>query len=207
MSHVVIILLFLLQNINASIALYASNTLTKCELYTKQLYIDENITVLNGENKKISISDFRDNVLLIVFWATWDSGYIDTIKKLDVLQKDFIKLPFKILPISEDFSDIKNILSFYTRYEIKHIPILQDQHNQLLKSLTESGLPVSFLVDGEGKVIAKFLGLVNWSDNNIRQQIINYIPGDHALPRNSFKEPGIHYNPNMLHEESKMKTQ
>ena len=54
-----------------------------------------------GEKKSVSLSDFKDKLILIDFWATWCGSCIKELPKLNMLQKRYEK-DIKFLIVSEE---------------------------------------------------------------------------------------------------------
>jgi len=70
---------------------------------------------LNHSDSSINLSDYKDKLLILDFWATWCTACIRTFPKMDSLQQDFIK-DIKIVLINiSDSSD--KINSFLVRYK------------------------------------------------------------------------------------------
>ena len=66
--------------------------------------------------------------------------------ELDILQKDFRKLPFEVLAISEDFKGIAVAEDHFNKYGIRHLKLYHDYKNSLFKAMGVVGLPTAFLI-------------------------------------------------------------
>ena len=132
-----------------------------------------NLTFKNNLNKKVKFSEFKGNVLLINFWATWCAPCVKEMPSLDRLQLK-VKNNFKVIPLSVDRDAIKEVENFYIEKKIKNLGQFFDFKNTLAKELDLFGLPTSFFVDTEGFVFAKFQGDMNW-DNNDVVKLIKYL--------------------------------
>ncbi len=148
----------------------------------------DDVIFFDGENKKYSLDQFEGKTILLVFWATWCAGCVKEIPDLDILQKDFRKLPFKIVTISEDYQGVDVVKQYFKQYEIRYLDIYHDYTNQLFKSMSITGLPTSILIDADGKMIMSFTGNVNWYDEEIRKLILSNIPGNNIPPKNSYND-------------------
>ena len=110
---------------------------------------------------------------------------------LDNLQKDFRKLPFKIIAVSEDYQGVEVVKKYFSENEIRHLEIFHDYQNNLFRSLAIVGVPTAYLINAEGKVKYIFNGVVKWHDNEVRQMIIAQIDGNQVLPKNTFKSVSL----------------
>lgn len=150
-------------------------------------FFDSEIVFYDQEDKKHFIEDYEGDALLLVFWATWCGTCVDEIPKLDNLQKDFRKLPFKVIAISEDYQDIELVKKYFVKHEVKYLDLFKDQNNQLLINLEIAGLPAAYLIDQSGRLKIEFKGKIKWEDQNIREIIISEMEGDYELPKNTFR--------------------
>jgi hypothetical protein len=107
---------------------------------------------------------------------------------LDMLQKDFRKLPFTIIPISQDYQGVEVVKKYYKDYGIRYLPIYHDFKNQLFKALSIVGIPTAILISPEGKMLVSFIGSISWFDEEIRDIILTHVPGNYPEPKNSYQE-------------------
>ena len=147
----------------------------------------DTVIFFNEKSEKFSLDQFEGKTILLVFWATWCATCVKEMPDLDVLQKDFRKLPFEIVPISEDYHGVKAVQEYFKSYGIRYLPIYHDYKNQLFKALTIVGLPTSILITPDGKMVVSFIGNINWYDDKVRNIILSHIPGNHPEPKNSYQ--------------------
>ncbi len=166
-------------------------------------YTPEDIAIFDAENKQHFLEEYEGKTVLLVFWATWCAPCVTEMTDLDMLQKDFRKLPFVILPISEDYVGIDHVSSFYKANNLLHLPVMHDYKNTLFKSFEVVGLPTSILINAEGMAVAKFSGAINWYDDKVRDLLLKYIPGNPPTPRNSYKDNAVNYIQSPTKEETK----
>ncbi|MGC0371757.1 MAG: hypothetical protein DGJ47_000457 [Rickettsiaceae bacterium] len=175
------------QYIIALILVISSASAEKISVIKHNKYFDQEIIFYDHLNNKKFLEEYEGENILLVFWASWCGTCVDELPKLDNLQKDFRKLPFKIIAISEDYKGVEAISDYYARQEIRYLDIFYDQNNHLLTQMRIAGLPVAYLVNSKGKVKLEFKGRVKWEDNNIRELLLSEMGGDYEIPKNSFK--------------------
>ncbi|MFV9835338.1 MAG: TlpA disulfide reductase family protein [Rickettsia aeschlimannii] len=153
--------------------------------------VPDNIIFFDEEKNQYSLDQFEGKTILLVFWATWSAPCVKEMPDLDMLQKDFRKLPFSVMPISEDYQDIKVVKEYFKSYQIRYLPIYHDYRNELFKALGVVSLPTSILIDPNGKIVTSFVGNTNWYDEKVRDTILSAIPGNYPEPKNSYNEQSL----------------
>lgn len=179
-------LLLLILNISIISPSYANKPSIK---FLKHTAVPDEIIFFDQEQNQYSLDQFEGKTILLVFWATWCSACIQEIPNLDILQKDFRKLPFQIIPISEDYQGVEVVQKHFKSYQIRYLPIYHDYKQRLFNAFSIVGLPTSILIDPDGKQVVSFIGNTNWHDEKIREIILSYIPGNPAEPKNTYNGP------------------
>lgn len=145
----------------------------------------------NEQGEKVFLDQFEDKTVLLCFWATWCGPCAQEMPSLDVLQKDFRKLPFAVVALSEDFNGLEVIKAHYAKYGIRHLNIYHDYRNQLFNAMHVVGLPTAYLISPEGKIKLMFKGNVKWHDEKIREMILAEIAGNPEMPKNTYVVPAL----------------
>lgn len=180
----IFLLIILLQVFEAKAAFAGKITILEEKYASDVAFFDE-------EGKKVYLDQFEDKTILLVFWATWCAPCLGEMPDLDLLQKDFRKLPFQVLAISEDFGGLPTIKEYYRQQEIRHLKVYHDYGNALFKDFAVAGLPTAFIINPDGKVVVSFKGAVNWHEDEVRRLILSYIPGNPPEPKNSYKQESL----------------
>ena len=113
------------------------------------------------ENEKIILKDYPNKIVLLNFFATWCPPCKAEIPNLIQLQNDY-KNDFVIVSILlEDMKTHEELQKFITTFNINY-PITNASENfDLAKSLGGiKSIPTMFLVDKDGNVFQKYVGLV-----------------------------------------------
>lgn len=145
----------------------------------------------DAEGNKRYLEEFENSTVLLVFWASWCGTCVNEMYSLDALARDFRKLPFKILAISQDFQGIDAVNNFYKKYDIRHLEPFHDYRNSMFKDMKIAGLPCAFLIKPNNKIVTTFKGEIKWHDDRIRDLILAEISGMPEMPRNTYKEPSL----------------
>jgi len=112
------------------------------------------------QSKKVSLSDFRGKVVLLNFFATWCPPCRQEIPELAKIYQQNKKRGLVILGISLDTDGVPFILnSFVKRMKIPY-PILIGT-GEVAEDYQVFGIPTTFLIDKEGKIVKRFEGVVS----------------------------------------------
>ncbi len=125
------------------------------------------------DGKDISSDEFKGKVLLVTFFATWCPPCRQEIPSLIRLQKDLSPKGFSVLGLSldEGGSEIVNDL---VEHDKINYPVLMADSDVVSGFGGVTGIPTSFLVSHEGKMIRTYAGYV--SHELLKQDIEEIMP-------------------------------
>ena len=164
-----IILIFLIFN---SFAIEASDI--KNLVINKDLKKYEDLTFLDDQNNQIDLNDYKGNLILLNFWATWCAPCKEEMPSLDLLkeQKKLDKLI--IFPINVGQDNLENSSKFFEDLEIKNLKIYFDTPITLAKKFGLRGIPTSILFNKDGLEFARIVGSINFNDKKFIDWLAKY---------------------------------
>ena len=121
---------------------------------------DDGFKGING--RSLSLADFRGKLLLLNLWATWCGPCVAEMPSLDRLQAALGGANFVVLPISIDRGGVARVTDFYDKHRIAHLGVHVDPANRIAQRMSVSGLPTSFLVGPDGRVLGALVGATDW---------------------------------------------
>lgn len=101
-----------------------------------------------GEN--LRLSEYRGDVVMINFWATWCGPCRQEMPLLDELYSRYERVGFNLLGVNID--DDSNRAMDMIRELGVNFPVLFDARKEVSKMYDVDAMPVTVLVDREGKV-------------------------------------------------------
>ncbi|WP_455217438.1 redoxin domain-containing protein [Kaarinaea lacus] len=121
------------------------------------------------KGKKHSLSQYRGNVLIVNFWASWCPPCIHEIPSMSKLYKDMSGRPFTILAINlgEKQEDVREFLQDFP----VDFPVLLDPQQTQPKQWKVFAFPTSFLLDKKGVVRYSVAGGIDWSEKEVTDVI------------------------------------
>lgn len=134
------------------------------EVKVGQLLQDATMLGLNGPARKLS--DYRGRPLLINVWASWCAPCRAEMASLERLAWQEHQVPFAVIGIStDDYPERAMQLLKATNATISHFI---DRDLQLESLLGASRLPLTVLVDAQGRVVDKVYGARQWDSPESR---------------------------------------
>lgn len=118
-------------------------------------------TLKSTDGKNISLSDFKGKVVVVDFWATWCGPCRKGIPDLISLQKEF-KGDLVVIGISLDRETVNDVVPFVKKNAINY-PIVYGNEEVVNKFGGVQAIPTSFVIDKNGNIVDKHIGLVDKS--------------------------------------------
>ena len=117
---------------------------------------------LNEAGRHISLASFHGKFVLLTVWATWYVPCQKEMATLDRLQAKLGGPHFQIVPVSIDTGGLTPVREFYARFQIRHLGIYLDPDGSAMQILNLQTIPVTFLINPDGKAIGLKSGAAVW---------------------------------------------
>ncbi|MEO8802978.1 MAG: TlpA disulfide reductase family protein [Rudaea sp.] len=117
----------------------------------------------------VSLADYRGEVVLVDFWASWCSPCRQSLPLYDKLRGEFSPADFAILAIGLD-ENVADARSFLAEHQVKYMT-LQNPQGDVAKAFGLTGMPSSYLIDRDGIVRARHIGFEPKDIVTLRHQI------------------------------------
>jgi peroxiredoxin len=113
------------------------------------------------DNAVLRLADYRGKVVLLNFWATWCPPCIQEMPSMQRLYARLAPQGLVVLGVSLDEDGAKRVIPFLARLKLT-FPVALDPEQEIAGRYGASNLPMTFLIDPEGKVIAAAVGGRDW---------------------------------------------
>ena len=130
----------------------------------KELKKYDGLTFFDDQNNEIELDQFEGNLVLLNFWATWCAPCKKELPKLDVLDQRFPQKQLNIVLINIENIKYDKIQSFFEELKVKNLVSYFDIKLKLTKELKLRGLPITLIVNSQGKEIVRIIGDFDFID-------------------------------------------
>ncbi len=115
-----------------------------------------------------ALADWKGKVTLVNFWATWCAPCRKELPALDALNRDLGGEDFAVVTIAAGRNALPGITRLFDEVGVKTLPVYLDPKLQLSREMGVIGLPVSILLDREGREVARMSGDAEWDSDSAR---------------------------------------
>ncbi len=122
-----------------------------------------------GGGDPLALEDLRGKVVLINFWATWCKPCEDEMPAMERLYAGLAGADFELLAVSVDETSAP-VEAFRERLGLS-FPILLDPERRVSDAYQAYRFPETWLIDGQGTLVARFIGPREWDAPAYRAQI------------------------------------
>jgi len=134
---------------------------------------DFSLTTPDG--KKISLKDFRGQIVLLNFWASWCVPCREEMPAMEKLYQEYKDKNFAVLAVA--VKDRKqDAVDFIKELKITY-PVALDPEAQIGSLYGAWGLPATYLIGPKGEGLARGWGPAEWYGNGARKLIKDLTDG------------------------------
>lgn len=123
--------------------------------------------------RPIELTAFKGKYVLVNFWATWCGPCVSEMPSLDRLAKKLAKENIVVVAISEDEGGVSQVRPFVKKLQLNKLTILYDTSKTAFRDFGLRGLPTTYLINPDGKVVSTLEGSAVWDSGPVYNQIIN----------------------------------
>ena len=110
-----------------------------------------------------TLADWQGKVVLLNFWATWCAPCREEMPSLDALQKARGGADFQVVTVAAGRNTAAAIHRFFEEAGVTGLPTLTDPQMRLARAFGVLAMPVTILIDAEGREVARMSGDADWS--------------------------------------------
>jgi peroxiredoxin len=128
------------------------------------------------DGKLTSFTDFEGKVVLLNFWATWCATCRKEMPAMERLYRSLRADGFEVVAISVDQVSTEKVKAFAEELKIT-FPVLHDRDSIISNLYSNPGVPVSYLIDRQGRIVYRVLGEYDWFSPEARAAVKTLLQG------------------------------
>lgn len=126
-------------------------------------YLD--VKLINNHGEVVTLADFKGKVVFINFWATWCPPCIAEMPSIQILHDKF-KDDNDVVILTVEIESKKDKANQFMKRKKLTLPVYYPNSN-LPIVLFDGTLPTTVILDKEGNIAHKTLGMADYSGNDI----------------------------------------
>jgi len=137
-------------------------------------------TLLTLDGGRASLTDHRDKLVVLNFWATWCQPCTVEMPSLEALWRRYHDRGLIVVGVCVDRGAPKALLEPYVRNLKLTFPILLDPDSKTSDRWRVTALPATFLVRPGGEVAGMAMGAREWNSDEMRALVERLLPHPRA---------------------------
>lgn len=142
--------------------------------YAKKLPVEGALPAagfIHRSGVETDLSRFRGEVVLVNLWATYCPPCVAELPALDLLQAKLRDRGFRVVAISLDRTALEEVDAFWSARGLEQIDFYWDRDRQIPGRWKYDGIPTSYLLDREGRIVKTYNGAYKWDEEEIFRPI------------------------------------
>ncbi|MEX0907152.1 MAG: TlpA disulfide reductase family protein [Gemmatimonadota bacterium] len=136
---------------------------------------DYTARTLDGE--PASISSFAGDVVLLNIWATWCAPCVREMPALQRLHEELGDAGLRVVAVSVDAGGAGgDVRDFVDRFRLT-FTVLHDPSGEIQTEYQVHGLPMTYLIGRDGRIISRTLGAAAWDEPPLADEIRRIVEG------------------------------
>jgi cytochrome c biogenesis protein CcmG, thiol:disulfide interchange protein DsbE len=120
---------------------------------------------VQDSDHKVTLSQFRGQVVVLNFWATWCPPCVEEMPSLIQMQAQMKNKGITVLAVSIDVDEAA-YHKFLKQYGLNMVTV-RDEAQRSSSLYGTHGWPETYIIDRGGVIRRKFIGPVNWTSPEI----------------------------------------
>ena len=129
-----------------------------------------NFKLKDLKGNEISLASLHGKVVFLNIWATWCAPCREEMPSIESLYNDFkADKDFVVLAVSQDTDGA--IVAPFVEQNRFQFTVLLDPRNDVGERYDVNGIPETFIIGRDGRIVAHHVGPYDWSNADIREAL------------------------------------
>ena len=120
------------------------------------------------DGREMTLAAYAGQHVVLNFWATWCAPCRKEMPMLSALQDELGGDDLQIVTVATGRNARPAMEMFFAEIGVDNLPLHTDPRQSLARSFGVLGLPVTLILDPEGREIARLQGDADWSSDSAR---------------------------------------
>ncbi|WP_375689034.1 TlpA family protein disulfide reductase [Pseudooceanicola sp. LIPI14-2-Ac024] len=129
---------------------------------------------------KAGLDQYRGQYVVLNFWAVWCAPCREEMETLSALEAEFGGEDFAVVTLATGPNAPPAIDKFLDEIEVENLPKYRDPRSELARQIGVFGLPVTLILDREGRELARLVGPADWHSDAARGIVQGLIAAEGA---------------------------
>ncbi len=122
------------------------------------------LTFATADGTTLTMADFQGQMVLINLWATWCAPCLREMPMLDTLAAEAEGPGLTVIALNQDRAGLEAALPYWEDKAFTALDLYLDDGLATGRALKPTGLPLTVLIDKDGREIARLAGIAEWDD-------------------------------------------
>ena len=133
------------------------------------------VEFFNSKKNKASLDNYKQNLTIINFWATWCAPCKEEMPHLDKLLSKIKFKDIKIIPINIADEKLEKSKEFFEELNISNLEIFYGSSLDLAKEFKLRGIPTTIFIDKEGYEFARVIGYIDFENKSFLNWLSDHL--------------------------------
>lgn len=115
------------------------------------------------------LADYRGHVVVLNFWATWCPPCREELPSMERAHQMLSAEKIKIVAVDVG-EDADTVFTFTSDYDMSY-DVLMDSDSKVINDYPVIGLPTTFVIDPQGRLVYKAVGSRDWADETLIKKL------------------------------------
>jgi thiol-disulfide isomerase/thioredoxin len=124
------------------------------------------VAFADASGGKHRLADYRGRYLLLNLWATWCAPCVKELPALSGLSQAMTGQRFAVVAVDVDHASADEAANFLKSHRAGALAVYRDTNAAFLHAFGAYGLPMTVLIDPQGREVARAMGAIAWDDKS-----------------------------------------